>query len=188
MPRKPAAAPNPEAHVELASMKGVAETDVEKLLAEIADLKGKLAGETAARTKAEQTAIEAAEAQIGLPNVEEMPTGRMVKVQRCKEYETVGYKDDGRPILKPVFATVELPEYAYKIDLPPVGGEGLKVNGISLVHGGVYKLDIDSLRSVKEMVYRCWDHDRNIHGQQENDFGRRQVQQKASRLGFGSPV
>jgi hypothetical protein len=94
----------------------------------------------------------------------------MVKVKRLLKYEVKGYKEDGREILKPEFQVVEIPSYFYKIDIPPVGGEGLTVNGIMLQHGAVYEFDLDSLRSVKEMVARLWQHERNISGSNENFY------------------
>ena len=170
--RKAAAAPNTESHAEVASIKSVAPDEKAKLLAEIADLKAKLGVSEEARSEQEKRALELAEQQAGVMQiaVQEVPTGKKVKVQRCKEYETVGYKDDGRPILKPVFHTVELPTFFYKIDLPPVGGDGLKVNGLLLAHGAVMEFDLDTLRSVKDQVAKVWEHERNIHGTDENVF------------------
>lgn len=170
--RKAPAAPSAESHAAVASVKDVKPTDLEKLLAEIADLKQQLAVSDKARSVAETQALALAEAQAGVMQiaVQEVPTGKKVKVQRCKGYKEVGYKDDGRPILKPEWETVEEPTFFYKIDLPPVGGDGLKVNGLPLAHGAVMEFDIHTLRSVKEMVFRCWDHERNIHGTDENVF------------------
>lgn len=185
MPRKAAATPNPEVHAEIASIKDVQQTDLQKLLAEIADLKSKLAVSETARTEAEKQALALAEAQAGVMQVavQEVPTGKKVKVQRCAGYETVGYKDDGRPILKPTWKSVELDTFFYKIDLPPVGGDGLRVNGLLLAHGAVMEFDIDTLRSVKDMVFRCWDHERNIHGTDENVF-RKPTQRTLSGAGM----
>ena len=67
-------------------------------------------------------------------------------------------------------ATGPTPGEATGNALPPVGGVDLKINDVSFYHGVVYELDIDTLRSVKEMVYRLWDHDRSIHGSDENFY------------------
>jgi hypothetical protein len=95
----------------------------------------------------------------------------------------MGYKDDGREILKPVFRVIEVPTYFYKINMPPCGGEDCKQNGISLYHGAVYELDLDTLRTVKEWVYRLWDHDRNTSGSNEN-FYRKKLDLRFSARGM----
>ena len=181
----------PETKVEVASIAGTSGEDVKKLLAEIADLKAKLAGEVTKRTKAEQDVLDAVEAQGSgalQPAVEERPTGKHIEIQVLDKYETVGYKDDGRPILRPVFKKEKVPTYFYKIDIPPVGGLGLIINGVHMYHGTVYELDIHSLRSVKDMVGKIWKHERDIHGHDENEYGRAQVRNTAKRFGVGSPV
>lgn len=178
MPRKyTRKAPNPETgeaevKIEVASIAGTSGEDVKKLLAEIEGLKEKLKVSERVRGEAETQALAAAEAQsAGLmmqTSIMEVPTGKKIKVQRLTEYETVGYKDDGRPILKPKFHMEEEPTFFYKIDLPPVGGLGLTINGTALYHGTVYEFDIHSLRTVKDMVHKCWKHEHDIHGSDEN--------------------
>ena len=64
-----------------------------------------------------------------------------------------------------------------KIDLPPVGGVDLKINGMPLYHGEQYKVTSESLRTIKEMMFRCWQHEANISGSNEN-FYRRQTNQR----------
>lgn len=161
-----------EAHIEVASTVGASAKDVAKLMEEIRGLKEKLKLSEQQRSDAEAAALAAAEAQGMLMQrqIQEVATGKTVKVKRASGYEVVGHKDDGREILKPVWKTVELPTYFYKIDMPAVGGWDLKINGQSLFHGTVYEFDIDTLRSVKEIVYRTWDHERSIHGSDENAY------------------
>ena len=162
-----------EALVEVASWKGASSETETRLLAEIDDLKAKLGLAETARSDAEAAALATVEAGAGLlmqGRNEEQPTGKKIKVQRLAHYKEVGYKDDGRPILKPVFKTVEIPTFFYRIDMPPCGGSDLKINGVPFYHGAVYELDLDSLRTVKEMVYRTWDHDRQIHGSDESFY------------------
>lgn len=174
----PAADSQPAGHVQVASVTGTSPEDVQRLLAQIADLQEKLGIEQAARSDAEKAALAAAESQGMLMqrDIQEVATGKFVKVKRAIDengnpaYEVKGYKEDGREILKPVFRLVDLPTYFYKIDLPPVGGTGLVTNGVDLYHGTVYELDLDTLRSVKERVHRLWDHDRNVHGSNENFY------------------
>lgn len=179
-PKKPEAAID-GGFAKVASIDGVSPKDVKTLLAEIADLKEKLHVETAARSDAEKIALASAESQGVLMQreIQEVLTGRTVKTPKCKGYKVVGHKDDGRDILKPVFEQADVPTYFYKIDMPPVGGVDLKINGTSMYHGTVVELDLDTLRSVKEIIFRLWDHDRNIHGSDEN-FYRKPNEQRLS--------
>ncbi len=171
----------------VASIKDVAPDDVAKLLTEIADLKAQLKVETAARGEAEAAALEAAQAQGSLlqTEVQEVPTGKKIKVKRANGYKVTGHRDDGREILKPIWKDVELPTFFYKIDMPPVGGTDFKINGVPFYHGTVYEFDEDTLRSVKEIVYRLWDHDRQIHGSDEN-FYRKQQKPRLSARGLSA--
>jgi hypothetical protein len=167
-----------QAFAQIASTKDTGPADVKKLLAEIKDLKEKLALSEKQRSDVEKAALEAAESQglLMQREIREVPTGKFVTVKRAVKadgspnYKIVAYKDDGRPILAPVFTDVKLPTFYYKIDIPPVGGEGLTINEMKLYHGTVYEFDLDTLRSVKDMCYRLWDHDRNIHGSDENMY------------------
>jgi hypothetical protein len=161
-----------EALAEVATLDGAPTDSEARLLAEIDELKAKLGVAESKRGEAETAALASAQAQGALlqGRVEEVPTGKTIKVQRLDKYKEVGYRDDGRPILKPIFKTVEIPTYFYKVDMPPCGGSDLKINGVPFYHGVVYELDLDSLRTVKEMVYRTWDHDRQIHGSDESFY------------------
>lgn len=186
MTRKiPGAAPAPEKteHVSVASIAGTSEDDVAALRAQIASLTEQLG---AARTDAEKAALASAEAQGQLMqrDITEIATGKTVTVQRCRGYKTVAYRDDGRPILKPMWEDVELPTYFYKIDIPPVGGVGLMPNGVPMYHGTVYEVDIDTLRSWKEMVARLWAHERNISGSNENFYHRERQPMISARGGM----
>ena len=167
----------------VASIADTKPDDVKKLLSEIADLKAQLKVSNAARGEAEAAALEAAQAQGTLlqSEVAEVPTGKKIKVQRAAGYKVVGHKDDGRDILRPVWKSVELPTFFYKIDLPPVGGTDCKLNGVPYYHGTVYEFDEDTLRSVKEIVYRLWDHDRQIHGSDENFYRKKQAPRLSAR-------
>jgi hypothetical protein len=62
----------------------------------------------------------------------------------------------------------------YKIDLPPSGGIEIKLNGIAYYHGEQYKVDTDTLRTLKDIVFRCWKHEGDIHGSNENFYRRPQ--------------
>jgi len=58
----------------------------------------------------------------------------------------------------------------YKIDLPPSGGVALVCSGQWYFHGQVYKFTLDTLRTIKDMVGRCWQHEANIKGNDENFY------------------
>lgn len=164
-----------ESLVKVASVEHTEPSEVEKLLAEVSDLRAKLAEANAGRSEAERAALAASEAQMsGLihNHIQEMPTGKTIKVPKCTGYKTVGYKDDGRPILRPEWSEEEVPTFFYKIDLPPVGGIGLFTNGVPLYHGTVYELDLHTLRDVKSRVWQCWNHEASIHKSEENAYRR----------------
>jgi len=155
-------------HAELVDAAGASPREKE-LLERIANLQSQLGVANAARSEAEQAAITAASDLFS--DAEEKATGKKVKVKRLDCYKEVGFKDDGRPILKPVFKTVELPTYAYRINMPPVGGVAIKINGdLELYHGATYVLDLDTLRTVKSIVGNLWAHERQIHGTDENAY------------------
>ena len=119
-----------------------------------------------------QVAHAVAQAQGGVMQrqIEEVPTGRTIRVQKCVGYKMSGYRDDGREIVKPVMKWCSLPTYYYKVDMPPCGGNDLKINGTPYYHGAVYEFDSDTLRTVKEMIFRLWKHDADIHGSDENFY------------------
>lgn len=140
------------------------EEEIAALKAEVNRLQGAL---TDAGTAAEESARRA---MYFKNDNEEEPTGKTVKVTRCVGYEITGYTDEGIARRKPLWEEVEQPTYLYKVDLPPVGGVDLKINGESLYHGSVYELTLDALRSVKEQVYRIREHEANIQGTDENAY------------------
>ncbi len=151
--------------------------EVVRLQAEVEKLTKALSAEVDARGKAEDEARAAASAQgvaFMQREIQEVPTGKKVTVQRCERYETKGYKDDGTPIQKPIFKDVELPTYFYKIDLPPSGGTAVKINGEGFYHGETYELDLDLLRTIKDIVHRSWAHEATIKGSNENAYRRPQ--------------
>jgi hypothetical protein len=172
---------------EIASIKGAPNETEQRLLSEINDLKAKLGIADAARSDAEKRALSLAESQGGLmqPGVHEVPTGRTVTVQRLdpkKPYKVVDHKDDGRDILRPNFVDVQVPTFFYKIDLPPVGGIGIRINGADpYYHGTTYEFDQYLLATVKDMVFRCWKHERDIKGSDENFYRKQQRPQLSAR-------
>jgi hypothetical protein len=165
----------------IASTKGVKDkTTLEALLAQVAELKKELGLKDEALTAAQAAALAAAEAQASFQQsaIQEVPSGRKMKVQKLDignedwptGYKTVGYKEDGRAILKPQFRMEAVTTYYYKLDIPPMAGWDMKINGIPLVHGATYEFDLPTLQYVKEMVARAWNHEAVINGKNENVF------------------
>lgn len=62
------------------------------------------------------------------------------------------------------------PIFALRIDLPPSGGEFIRINGEPFYHGVTYTFDMDRLRSVKEIIARSWGHEATINGSNENAY------------------
>ena len=58
----------------------------------------------------------------------------------------------------------------YKIDLPPVGGIDIRCNGVPYYHSEQYKVTTDTLRTLKDIVFRNWKHEGDIHGSNENFY------------------
>ena|SRR5690348_6537829 len=151
--------------------------EVERLKAEVARLTGQLAEANTANEEAARRAM------FFRNDNEEVPTGEKVKIAKCVKYETVGYKDDGRPILKPVFKEVEVDTFLYKIHMPPVGGTHITLNGLQYYQGETYTVDLDTLRTLKEIIYRIRDHESNIHGTDENVYRPKTKAQFSGRTG-----
>jgi hypothetical protein len=177
MPRKKAA---PKAVAEIASVDKAPPDSLEALQAKVKDLERKLASEKKLRTAAEEAALQQAEAQSMFSTAEEVPTGttRKIRVLDTKKgeggYKTVGWKEDGRPIQRPIFKEISVPLYYLMVTLPPCGGDHITTNGMEFYHGATYKFDMRTIRDVKERIFRCWDHDRQIHGNDENAYRRKQ--------------
>jgi len=187
MPRRKAkidtSLPQPTQVAEVAAVTSeVASDDLARLKLQFADLEKKLQASEEKRGDAEQRALDLARSQGALMqrDIEAVPTGKKVKVERLDHYDTVGYENN-RPVRKPVFKTVEVPTYFYKVDLPPCGGIDIKTNGISYYHGVVYEFTDDVLRDVRERVYRCWQHDAAIHGSDENFYRKPKMQRLSAR-------
>ena len=131
---------------------------------EIAELKAEVKRLSGALSIAETAGEEAARRALFVRNDnEEVATGEFVTVKKCVN-PWVKKEDDQK------FEDVKLPTFLYKIDMPPVGGVHIMINGEAMQHGETYTLDLDQLRMVKEIVYRLRDHEANIHGTDENAY------------------
>lgn len=136
----------------------------EELRAEVERLSKALTTSETEKTEAQKRAA------IFTSNEQEVPTGNSVEISRCKGYETVGFHDDGRPILKAQWEKATVPTFWYTIDMPPVGGTDIKLNGKEFYHGKTYEVTPGELRTLKEMCARLWAHEREIHHDNEKEF------------------
>jgi hypothetical protein len=142
----------------------MAKENPEELLAEIARLKEALGVSEVKRTEAEEMAFAMSQAsQFSGSNVEEHPTGKTVTVSKC-------VNPTERTEKKQKWIDVEMPTYAYRIDIPKGAGIYLSTNGVEYYHGQSYEFDGDSLAEMKSRVARCWDHEKSIHGENENAY------------------
>jgi hypothetical protein len=135
------------------------EEELKAMRAEVDRLTAALDIANAGRTEAE--AMSAAMAFSG--NTEEQPTGKTVSVEIC-------LNPAERDEKKLRYKTVDLPTFLYTIQLPTGAGIDLTTNGIPYYHGQTYEVDQYTLTDLKSRVARCWDHEKSIHGGDENAF------------------
>lgn len=139
-----------------------------ELLAEVERLQAALGVSEKARTDAEVSALMAAQASPYTGGTEEQATGKTIKVKKCVNPWVALAKDDkAEAVYK--YITVDMPTYFYRLDLP-AGAINLSTNGVEFYHGQTYELSYDTLIDIKSRVARCWDHEKSIHGQNENMF------------------
>lgn len=159
-------------------MAKLTEQEIEALQAEVKRLHAALGESEIKRDEAESLALANSQAGAFVGSTGEHPTGKTVSVSVC-------INPGERNEKKQVFKTVELPTYFYTIDLPAgtasastIGsGSMLTTNGIEYYNGQTYEVDQNTLVDLKSRVARCWDHEKSIHGDNENAY-RRQTQQR----------
>lgn len=146
----------------------------EQLSAEIEELKKKLAISEKEKTQAQEMAEAMAAADVFTGNTEERPTGKTITMRTCVN---PAVKRESEQVWK----DVKYPTYYYTIDLPAGAGRSLTTNGVDYYHGETYEFDPMTLADVKSRVARTWDHEKSIHGDNENAYRRN------SQGGFGMP-
>jgi hypothetical protein len=149
----------------MSEVKKNSELSYEELQAQVAELQKKLKVETKARSEAEELASAVAQAGQFSANTEEQPTGRTISIEVCLN---PGEKDEKKQKWK----TVEYPTYYYTIQLPTGAGLDLTTNGVAYYHGQTYEVDPMTLVDLKSRVARCWEHEKSIHGDNENAYRR----------------
>ena len=165
-----------------------AQAPVETTAEEIARLKAELAMERQARASAEDAATrqlaDLQSAALTMASIKEVPAGTIqvprrkangdVVTKRVAVLEPDGSQrvdeETGRKMWEDQEVTDEVPAYWYKISLPPSAGEFLSVNGQRVYHDQTYKFTSDSLRTIKEVIYRSWAHEKSISGDNENVY------------------
>lgn len=133
------------------------EEDVVRLRAEVERLQRELGQAKEAGEQSTRAAL-----TMGRDN-EEVPTGQFVKVRRCVN----PWEKDAT---KQRHEEENVPTFIYKIDMPPVGGVQIMLDGMPLFHGETYTLDLHQLRTVKDIVWRLRKHEDELHGSNENAY------------------
>ena len=141
------------------------EISVKDLQSQIADLQAQLLSEKEARSAAEDNAKATADAGIFVNRSDEQPTGKTIKIQKCSN----PWETDER---KQILISVDVPTYYYQIELPTGAGISLTTKGQDFMHGETYTVDLYTLIDLKSRVARCWDHEKSIHGDNENAYRR----------------
>lgn len=131
-------------------------SEVETLRADVERLTAQLAEVQASNEEAVRRAM------MFKQDNDEVPTGRTVKV--------LAHKNPRQRVDESETAEVEVPTFFYTVDMPPVGGVAIMVNGEALYHGQTYELTLQQVRMVKEVVYRLRAHEASLNGNNENAY------------------
>ncbi len=96
-------------------------------------------------------------------SLEEISRGKLAKIKASAQSQAM---------FGPANTEVEVDEdkYAYRIDLPPSGGMFIRINGEPLYHSSTYTFNLNTLRTVKDIVARSWAHETTIQGNNENAY------------------
>jgi hypothetical protein len=139
------------------------EQELKDMQAEIARLQAALGAAEIYRSEAEANAIAVTQANAFAGNTEEQATGRTVEMSVC-------LNPNERDEKKHKFKSVKIPTYYYTVTLPAGAGTDLTTNGVAYYHGQTYEFDQFTLPDIKSRVARTWDHEKSIHGGNENAY------------------
>ena len=129
-------------------------------------LEGELKASEEKRITSEEIQKEFAQAaQFSSGGIDERPTGKTRTIKRC-----INPWERDKDELE--WETFIVPTYFYTVKLPVGAGLDITVNGIKYYHGETYTFDLYELRDIKSMVARTWDHEKSIHGDNENAYRR----------------
>ena len=140
----------------------------EDLLKQIQDLQAQLAATTSALQQSEQAQADILRQLSSIPIAQEVHAGKAKKtVVDAKGSES----------------EVEVDIYAMTINLPASAGMFIRINDFPLYNGQTYKLEMDTVRSVKEAMYRAWWHENNVAGDEREVAYRPQGTSKVTPFG-----
>ncbi len=129
--------------------------EIEELKKRLEKLQGDLEDANAKSAQATERAAYFADANT------EIPTGRKVAVEYCTN---PWVKDEA----KQKWETKQVDTFLFKVEMPPVGGVQIVLDGEPLQHGQTYEVTLDRLRYLKEIVFRLQAHEASIHGNDDD--------------------
>lgn len=108
-----------------------------------------------------QAAAEAVEIPVGVQYIGDQ-NGTLMGKGHVRGGEFVSAPDD------PTAVDV----YHFLVELPPSGGVDIRLCGMPFYHGQGYYVDLNQLRSLREIIGRTWQHETSIRGSNENFYRR----------------
>ena len=137
---------------------------IAELQEQVAKLQEELEQSEQKKSEAEELAKAMSQAgQFIGSTAEEQPTGKTMTVRMCANPYV---RKEGQQ----KWIDVKLPTYFYTIILPTGAGLSLTTNGTEYFHGETYEFDSIALAEMKSRVARCWEHEKSIHGENENAY------------------
>jgi hypothetical protein len=131
---------------------------------ELSQLKAEIGRLQSALSSAETHSEEAAKRAMYFKGDDgEEPTGNKIKIRKAMKPWAKSEDDQD-------WQNVEVDTFYFKIDMPPIGGVQIMLNGEAMQHGLMYEVTQDTLRVLKSIVYKLREHEANIHGNDENVY------------------
>jgi hypothetical protein len=137
---------------------------IKELQDEILKLQGELKEERSEKDDLEKLVYESGRSSQFLSDTsEEKATGKFITIEKCTN-PWVKKKSEQ------IWEEEKVPTFFFTIDLPPGAGSELSTNGLQFYHGETYELSYYTLVDIKSRIARCWDHEKSIHGENENVY------------------